>query len=408
MAIVEPPAWQRTLWLMVAIRVAMSMSFSIALPFLPLYLIELGERGTANVEVWAGLIFSSNFLTSALVSPLWGGLSDRIGRKVMVVRSSIAASVFLASAGICHNVWQLLAVQTLAGLFGGFSGATMALVGSQVPEERLGFSLGWLATGQLVGTLIGPLIGGAIADNFHDYRIVYFVASSAALIVTLTCISLVRERFERPTVARHAASVRELMLEVVHHPTLLPLLTVIALTQVSALAAQPVIPLYVQSLLGTTGLLATAAGAAIAVMGIADILASPWLGKRSDRIGYRRVLIISLIGAAAFTIPQAFAHDYWAFLALRFGVGMFLGGILPAANALVGRSFARERRGHIFGLVSSATFLGMFMGPLAGGLIAAHFGFTALFLIVGIIMLVNVGLVIGLRSESAHSPIATS
>jgi DHA1 family multidrug resistance protein-like MFS transporter len=383
---------------MVAIRIAMSMSFSIAQPFLPLYLIELGERGTANLEVWAGVISSSNFLTSAIISPFWGGLSDRIGRKVMVVRSSTTACIFLAAAGLCHNVWELLILQTLAGLFGGFSAATMALVGSQVPEDKLGFALGWLATGQLVGTLLGPLIGGAIADRFHDYRIVYFCASTAALIVTLVCVSFVRERFERPAANRAKPSIRELALEVVRHRTLLPLLGVIALTQVSALAPVPVIALFVRSLLGeASGLIATAAGAAIAVMGVADVIASPLLGKRSDKIGYRRVLIISLIGAAAFTLPQAFAPNYWVFLGLRFGVGLFLGGILPAANALAGRLFPRERRGHIFGLVSSATFIGMFLGPLTGGLISAHFGFPALFLSVGTIMLINVALAIGLR-----------
>jgi len=386
---------------MVAIRVAMSMSFSIALPFLPLYLIELGERGTADIEVWAGVISSSNFLTSAIISPFWGSLSDRIGRKVMVVRSSIAACVFLGGAGFCHNVWELLIVQTLAGLFGGFSAATMALVGSQVPEEKLGFSLGWLATGQLVGTLLGPLIGGAIADQFHDYRIVYFCASTAALIVTLVCVSFVQERFEPPAPGRAKPSFRELALEVLRHRTLLPLLGVIALTQVSTLAPQPIIPLFVRSLLGaSSGFIATAAGAAIAIMGVADVLASPLLGKRSDQIGYQRVLIISLIGAAAFTLPQAFAENYWVFLGLRFGVGMFLGGILPAANALAGRLFPRERRGHIFGLVSSATFVGMFLGPLTGGLVSAHYGFSALFLAVGAIMVINVVLVATLREAT--------
>jgi DHA1 family multidrug resistance protein-like MFS transporter len=383
---------------MVAIRTAMSMAFSIAGPFLPFYLLELGEHGSANVEVWAGVISSSNFLTSAIVSPFWGSLSDRIGRKPMVIRSSIAACVFLASAGFCHTAWQLLAVQTFAGLFGGFSAATMALVGATVPEERMGFSLGWLATGQLVGTLLGPLVGGLIADRVHDYRIVYFCAASAALVVTIVCIAFVTERFERPVRAAKAAESRALVREVLRHPVLLPVLGIIALTQVSALAPGPVIPLVVQSLLGNSaGMVATAAGAAIAVMGLADVLASPWLGKRSDNIGYRRVLLISFAGAAAFTIPQAFTHNYWVFLGLRFGLGMFLGGILPAANALAGRLFPRERRGHVFGLISSATFVGMFAGPLLGGTVAAHFGFATLFLTVGAIMLLNAGLVLGLR-----------
>jgi DHA1 family multidrug resistance protein-like MFS transporter len=87
---------------------------------------------------------------------------------------------------------------------------------------------------------------------------------------------------------------------------------------------------------------------------------------------------------------------------------MFLGGILPAANALAGRSFPRERRGHIFGLVSSATFLGMFCGPLAGGLIAARFDFAVLFLGVGAIMLVNLGLVIALPSATPDGEALTT
>jgi DHA1 family multidrug resistance protein-like MFS transporter len=389
---------------MVAIRTAMSMSFSIAQPFLPLYLIQLGEHGSGVIEIWSGVINSSNFLTSAIASPLWGSLSDRIGRKVMVIRSSIAACVFLSFAGFAQNVWELLVAQICAGFFGGLSAATMALVGAQVPEERLGFSLGWLATGQIVGTLIGPLIGGAIADHFNNYRIVYFTGATAALIVTLVCVSVVQERFERPAENPDKPSMRELALEVVRHRTLFPLLGVIALTQVSALAAQPLIPLFVRTLAGVdAGFLATASGAAIAVMGVADVLASPWLGKRSDRIGYRRVLIISFIGTAAFTIPQAFVTSYWEFLALRFGVGMFLGGILPAANAFAGRTFPRERRGHIFGLVSSATFLGMFVGPLSGGLIAAHFGFVTLFVSVGAIMLVNIVLIAGVRDETTRT-----
>jgi DHA1 family multidrug resistance protein-like MFS transporter len=387
---------------MVGIRVAMASAFSIAQPFLPLYLSELGEHGTATIAVWAGVISSSNFFTSAIVSPLWGGLSDKVGRKAMVVRSSMAACVFLACAGLCQNAWQLLILQTLAGLFGGFSAATMALVGSQVPEERLGFSLGWLATAQLIGTLIGPLIGGLVADHFHNFRIVYAFAASGALIVVLSCIAFVRENFTKPAVAATVLSWRERFAELLRHPTLVPLLTVIALTQVSSLAPGPVIALYVQSLVSNSGIVATAAGAAVAIMGVADVLASPWLGKRSDQIGYRRVLVISLVGAALFTIPQGFVHNYWAFLALRFGVGMFLGGILPAANALTGRSFPREQRGRIFGLTSSATFVGMFLGPLVGGLVSAHFGFAALFVTIGLLMVVNVMVVLSVREPEEH------
>ena len=141
-------------------------------------------------------------------------------------------------------------------------------------------------------------------------------------------------------------------------------------------------------------------------IGLADLIASPFLGKRSDRIGYRRVLLISLCGVAAFTIPQAFAHTIGAFIALRFGVGLFLGGVLPTANALIGRIFPIERRGQVYGIASSATFLGMFAGPLFGGLIAARFGFEAVFMSIACMALLNFAWVaLGVRMAPAVAPI---
>ena len=106
-------------------------------------------------------------------------------------------------------------------------------------------------------------------------------------------------------------------------------------------AVQPVVTLYVEQLLGPLPQLATLAGMAFSITGVADLLASPFLGKNSDEIGYRRVLLICLLGAALATAPQALAHSYWTFLLERFGVGCFIGGILPTANALVGRLVSR-------------------------------------------------------------------
>lgn len=393
--------WQYTLVLMVCLRFATSMSLSMPYPFLPFFVMELGITKTAEVEIWAGSLASITFLASALFSPLWGTLSDRWGRKVMVVRSSVTASVILLVSGLVQNVWQLLAVNAFAGIFAGNSAAMMALVATEVPEERLGFSLGWLATGQIVGSLLGPLAGGAIADHAHDYRAAYFAGGGLSMLVTTACIVLIRERFESKGQAAGRPSLVAQLRELMRHPSLVPLMVIMFLTQVTVLAAGPVIPLFVRTLLGDSGWIATASGFAIACTGLADVLASPWLGKRSDTIGYRKVLIISLVGAAAFTLPQAFAPNYWTFVALRFGVGIFLGGILPCANALLARLFAREQRGQIFGLASSATFLGMFLGPVMGGLVAARFGFSAVFLLIGSLMLINLGFVVRLRATPA-------
>lgn len=384
-------SWERTLWLMVGLQFAMALSFSVSGPFLPLLLVQLGVHPMAAVESWAGVASAIYALPAALLSPFWGVLADRTGRKAMVVRTCIAASIINGATGFAQNEWQLTGIQVIAGLFGGFTAAAMALVGTQVPEERLGFALGWLSTGQLVGTLVGPLIGGIMADALHNYRSVFFLTAAGAIVCALGCVAFVQEHDARPvlTEGKPREPIWTQLAALRQHTALLPLFTVVMLAQFTARSAQPIIPLFVQQLIGNSPWLATAAGAAVAVTGVAGIIASPWLGKRGDQRGYRSVLLISLAGAAAFTLPQGLSTSIWVFLALRFGVGLFLGGILPAANAWIGRSFARERRGQIYGMTSSASFLGIFLGPLTGGFTAAHFGFNSLFVEIGVLMLVN-------------------
>lgn len=388
---------------MVAIQIAMALSFSVSGPFLPLLIGELGVHPLSSVEAWSGTITATYSLMAAVLAPLWGLLADRTGRKAMVVRSCFAACVFNGLAGLAQNQWQLFAVRAIAGMFGGYSVAAMALVGTQVPEERLGFSLGWLSTATLLGTLMGPLLGGVLADLLHDYRAVFFWTSAGAFLSAVACTAFVHEAGrEQIRHSEHRQAPFWVQLgTLVTHRQLLPLVVVIILGQVTARAVQPIVPLFAQHLVGQSPWLATFAGASLAVTGIAGVIASPFLGRRSDRIGYRRVLTISLVGAATFTLPQGLVTSIWVFLVLRFGVGVFLGGILPTANAWVGRLFPRERRGQAYGLVSSAQFLGGFLGPLTGGFTAAHFGFNALFLEIGLLMIANLAwIVLATRTDA--------
>jgi DHA1 family multidrug resistance protein-like MFS transporter len=303
--------------------------------------------------------------------------------------------LFTAIMGFSQNVWELFGARIAMGVFSGFSGAAIALVGTQVPEESLGFSLGWMATGQLAGGLVGPLIGGLLADRLGNYREVFWCTSSVAFVAAMVCTLLVRERFDHDAVReRGRAPFWKQLGEVARHPQLLPMFVVVMLAQVVAFGVQPIVPLFVRELAGNVPWLATAAGLSFAVTGLADLLASPFLGKRSDRIGYRTVLLISLAGVAIFTIPQAWAPNIATFIALRFGVGAFLGGVLPTANAWIGRLFPADRRGQVYGVSASASFLGMFAGPLIGGSVAARFGFPAVFVTIGALALANLSWVL--------------
>ena len=374
---------------MVGIQFVMAMSFSFLSPIMPLFLPELGVHTEAGIDLWSGILNGSTSFVAAFASPLWGRLADRYGRKPMLIRSSCAIAVFTAFMGMALDVWQFFAARALMGVFAGFSSTAMALVASQVPEQRLGYALGWLSTGQLVGSLVGPVIGGVLADVTGSYRIPFYCTS----VVTFAAMALVwrgvNEQFVPVDAGqRKRSGIRGLAL-MIGAAGVMPLFFVLFMAQFSTRAVQPVVTLFVQEIVGMRPDLATLGGLAFSVTGLAGMIAVPLLGKHSDEIGYRRVLLICLAGATLTSLPQAFAYNYWTFAAERFGVGLFIGGILPAANALVGRMVSRADRGTIYGLTASATFLGNSMGPLTGGAIAASFGLRWVFLITAALLLAN-------------------
>jgi MFS transporter, DHA1 family, multidrug resistance protein len=381
--------WQRTLWAMVGIQFINTMAFSVLSPIMPLFLPVLGVETPSAVALWSGVLNGVTSFIAAFASPLWGRVADRRGRKLMLLRSTLAIGGFTLLMGVAANIWQFFAFRALMGAFAGFSSAAIALVASQVPERRLGFALGWLSTGQLVGSLVGPLIGGALADLTGSYRIPFYCTSAIILMSTGLVWVTVREHFVAPPQTRGRRSILGGLIAVARSPGLLALFFVLMMAQFGVRTVQPVVTLFVQELVGARPDLATLSGIAFSVTGLSNVIAAPFLGNRSDVIGYRRVLLICLLGATLTTLPQAFTHSYWAFTAQRFAVGLFIGGILPTANALVGRLVPRAEHGTVYGITASAMFLGNSLGPLTGGAVAAAFGLRWVFLVTAAVLLAN-------------------
>jgi DHA1 family multidrug resistance protein-like MFS transporter len=381
--------WQQTLWAMVGIQFVMTMAFSMLTPIMPLFLPELGVHSVAAIDIWAGILSGVTSFIAAFASPLWGRVADTHGRKLMLIRSSVAIGFFAALMGLSGNVWEFFGARALMGIFAGFSSAAIALVASQVPEGRLGYSLGWLSTGQLVGSLVGPIVGGGLADLTGSFRIPFYL-TSATIFAALGLVWYgVHEEFVRPQKGSAGRSVVAGLVALVRSPTLMALFFVLLMAQFGVRTVQPIVTLYVKEMVGDLPNVATLAGIAFSITGVGNVISAPFLGNRSDVIGYRRVLLIALLGATLTTLPQAFTHNYWVFTAERFAVGLFIGGLLPTANALVGRLVPRSDRGTIYGMTSSAMFMGNSLGPLLGGFLAAGLGLSWVFLMTGAVLALN-------------------
>ncbi len=381
--------WQRTLWAMVGIQFVMTAAMSFLSPIIPLMLPQLGVHTAEGVDLWAGIINGSTSFVAAFASPIWGRVADKHGRKLSLIRSSLAIAIFTAAMGLATNVWWFFGARAVMGCFAGFSTAAMALVASQVPERRLGYALGWLATGQLVGSLFGPVLGGVLADATGSYRTPFFCTGAITLVTLALVWVMVHEDFTPPRSTGASKSILGSLRLLTGSAGLMALFVVLLMAQFSVRTVQPVVTLFVQELIGSPPQIATLSGIAFSVTGLADLVSSPFLGKRSDVIGYRKVLLICLLGATLTTIPQIFVGNYWTFVAERFAVGLFIGGILPTANALIGRSVSRENRGTIYGMTASATFLGNSLGPLTGGSVAAGLGIRWVFVVTTVLLAAN-------------------
>ena len=367
---------------MVATQIVMSMSFTFLSPVLPLFLPELGVTTETAVDLWSGGLASVTSFVAVFTSPIWGRMSDRYGRKLMVLRSAFAIGACTALMGLALTPWHLLAARVLMGAFAGFSSASVVLIASQVPERRLGSALGYLSAGQLVGSLLGPVFGGAMADLTGSYRMPFFLAASLSMVGFVVCLVWVPEKFVRPTgPAKRQPSMLKSFRVLTRVRGMSAMLMVLLLTQFGVMAIQPVISLYVLELVGQHANLGTLGGLAFSATGLAGIVAVPLLGRWSDRLGERHILLIALIGAALTTVPQAFAGSYWVFVLERFGVGLFVGAIIPMANAMIGKMMGATDRGFVFGLTSSAYFLGNSLGPLTGGVVGAAIGLRWVFLV---------------------------
>ncbi|MFD2661740.1 MFS transporter [Paenibacillus thailandensis] len=352
------------------------------LPFMSLYLqFDLGLTDPHEIGVWAGIIFAGNFVTSFIFQPIWGKYADRYGRKVMLLRSGFGMAVVMALMGFATTPWHLLLLRMLNGTISGFNPASVSLVSATTPKNKTGFAMGTLQSGGIAGTILGPLIGGLLADTI-GYRPIFYLTGSLMFAASLLALWVVKDPFNRSAAAKaEQDSVREGLLKLAKIPGLMPLYAVTFLIQFAMMSPMTLIPLFVQELHGTTANLALWAGMVSSATGLSNMIASPLLGKLSDRVGSERILGVSLVGAAVCFVPQALSHTVWQLLLSRFALGIFLGGLNPTVNALIRKYTPDSMVGRAYSFNSSTLALGNMVGPIVGGALSGPVGIQGLFVL---------------------------
>ncbi|EEI19791.1 multidrug efflux MFS transporter [Lentilactobacillus hilgardii] len=387
----HPNSWRKNLTVLWFGTFMAGIGFSEVMPFLSLYVDTLGNFSHDQLSLYSGFAFAATYLVTALASPFWGKLADRTGRKLMLVRASAGMAIVFFLMGLVTNVWELIGLRLLQGVFSGYISNANALIATQVPKSKSGQALGTLVTGNVSGTLLGPLLGGILASLF-SYRVTFFITGFLLLSVFFLTLFLVHEDF-KPVAKTMMLSTRGVIKRLTNSKLVFGMFITTMIIQAANNSIAPILALYVRQIMHNSATTTFYSGIVAAVPGIATLVTAPMLGKLGDRIGTDRIIIIGFFLAIVVYIPMAFVTNIWQLIALRFLIGIANASMLPAVQAILAKNTPFEVTGRVFSWNQSFQAMGNVAGPMIGSVISSEFDYAGVFISTAVLVVLNLILV---------------
>lgn len=378
--------WKFCLAILTCNVVFMSASYTMLIPFLPVYLThELGVD-PSSVNIWSGIVFSSTFAVSAIMAPIWGRMADRRGKRLMAIRASFLLAISYFLGGIVTTPLELTFMRMFQGFAAGLWPMELAIMTTYAPPKKMGICLGIMQGGLTAGGVIGPLFGGILAEVF-GMRMSFFLAAAALFLNFLVLLFFVKEPPDslaaEPTPGHPETSSSGLW----RNPLIRDMLLFGVFVQMVILIVQPVLTTYITELAGNLDNIIFVAGLVFSLSGFASAISAPLWGRFGQHQGFHKSLTYALTLAGIFSIIQSLPRDLYLFAASQFCVGLFFSGIYPSINAILAQNTDSHTKGRVFGLLFSAQQIGSMAGPLLGGLIATFCGMHYVFIAAGLILL---------------------
>jgi MFS family permease len=399
----ESVHWRRNLYVCLFGSFTTIASMTLLLPFLPIYVEQLGVSGHAAIVQWSGIAYSATFLFAALLAPVWGRLADRYGRKPMMIRASLGMAITMSLMGTAHNIYELVGLRLLAGLVGGYASGSVVLVATQTPKAKSGWAIGVISSGIMAGNLVGPLIGGALPPLI-GLRDTFFLSGGVIFLTFLSTCFFIKEEKRTAEQKNEQALLGGPWSRIEDRRPVYAMLITAMLMMLANMSIEPIITVYVAQFVSEVGHVTMISGIVMSAAAFGSVLSASHLGKLADRIGALNVVIGCLTVSAILLVPQAFVTASWQLILLRFFMGVTLGGLIPSVTSVIRHSVPHAVAGNILGYSTSAQYAGQVIGPLVGGFVGGHFGLRTVFLATSGLMAIGALFNWRLRRRQDHQP----
>lgn len=379
-------SWRRNQVAVIAAGFVGFTGFTLVMPFLPLYIRQLGVTEAGDIAFWTGLSLGVTPAITAFCAPFWGRLGDRIGNKILLQRALASGGLAMIAISFVTDVWQLFALRAVLGLFSGFGSLTLAMSAVSAPREKMAGAIGAVQTAQRMGPALGPVLGGIFAPLF-GLRLAFVAAGSLYLVGMLLVTFLYRDPPRPSHTGRGRAGPVSFRAVLSFENVRLMMIAIFAL-QIVERSFGPVLSLHLAQLGYSGDQVAVLAGVLFSVLAFAGSLGNTSCGRLLTRMPARRVIAGSALLGALALAGFAFATRSWvlgiAIALFGFGVGTAMTAAFAAAGSVIPTAFQATG----FGFLTTASMSGVAVSPVLSGLLGRR---IELVFAGGVIVLVALG-----------------
>jgi MFS transporter, DHA1 family, tetracycline resistance protein len=353
------------------------IGFGLVIPLLPFY----AERFSSSPQE-VTLLMATFSMMQVVFAPVWGRLSDRVGRRPVLMISMGAAALAYLWLGFASAVWMLFAARALAGACAGNIAAANAYIADVTTPEKRARGMGMIGAAFGLGFIIGPALGGVVAGNnlaTADLRSPGLIACGLSLIAFLGVVLVLKESLPKGLAPRSRKSRIAALRDALARKTLARLLLIFFLATLAFGGMEAVFALWAMAQFGwgpeQIGYIFTYVGVLSAIM------QGGLIGKLAARFGEEKLLIAGLGLTALGLLAIPLAHDLPVLVVAMSCLALGMGAMQPSLNSLISRRAGAEEQGEVMGVAQSVASLSRVLGPLLAGALFAGLGRDAPFLV---------------------------